>query len=82
MPIFTEHQLQTMVNGAILILPNRKILAVFLQGIFLHILSIRSLLAKFFFQIFEIFWSFEKKIKVKNFRSFPKKYISPCFKRF
>ena len=54
MPIFTEHQLQIMV---ILVLPNQKILAVFLQGIFLHVLSIRS--------------SFEKKFQVKNFRSFP-----------
>ena len=57
MPRFTEKQLQILV---ILVLPNRKILAVFLQGIFLHILSIRSLLAKvskknFKWKIFEVF---------------------------
>ena len=64
MPRFTEKQLQILV---ILVLPNRKILAVFLQGIFLHILSIRSLLAKFFFQIFEIFSKFRKKISSEKF---------------
>ena len=67
MPRFTEKQLQILV---ILVLPNRKILAVFLQGIFLHILSIRSLLAKFFFQIFEIFFNVRKKILSEKLSKF------------